>query len=203
MAVIKFDNGFTQKADDKAPAESKAVIKKDSVKMEKKGIGRKMVDAFIVNDIKTVTHTTVKEYVKPQAARILWQGISSIIGKVLGVDTSNAVYNSMVKNNSFLNSGSNNAVVQASNPEQLKVYDYTMMSVQTQDDARLVIQAMMEAINTYGRVRVSDLYEYMGKTNFGYPCNDYGWTKEDMVAASAVEREGRWIFSLPRAKMLD
>ena len=59
---------------------------------------------------------------------------------------------------------------------------------------------MDELVDTYGVVRVADLYDLVGKTG-DYTDNKYGWTNIRNAEIVRV-REGYWI-KMPRAMPID
>lgn len=76
-------------------------------------------------------------------------------------------------------------------------YGYDDVIVPTRADAEEVIRQMDEIMETYGMVRVADLYESVGlQTSF--TDNNYGWM--NIRSADVVRmRDGGWLVKMPKA----
>lgn len=59
----------------------------------------------------------------------------------------------------------------------------------------MILHGLMEAIDNFGIVSVSDMYEMAKIPNDNYTLNDYGWT--DIRGAEVVRHRGSYVISLP------
>lgn len=66
--------------------------------------------------------------------------------------------------------------------------------LESREDAINVIEAMIERVETYGFVSVSDLYDLIGMTG-KYSDHKYGWT--NLIAADVVQDSEGFFLVLP------
>lgn len=79
-------------------------------------------------------------------------------------------------------------------------YSYDDIILTSRGEAEDVLDRMYELLDTYGLVRVADLFDLVGKT-CNYTDNKYGWTNLRNAEIVRV-REGYWI-KMPRAIPID
>lgn len=75
-------------------------------------------------------------------------------------------------------------------------YNYDDIVLETRGEAEDVLDRMYEILDSYGFVRVADLYDLVGKTG-DYTDNKFGWARLDSAEIVRV-REGYWL-KLPKA----
>ena len=75
-------------------------------------------------------------------------------------------------------------------------YSYNDIVLTRRGEAEDVLDRMFELIDTYGLVRVADLYDLVGITG-NYTDNKYGWT--NIQNADIVRVKGVYMIRLPRA----
>lgn len=80
-------------------------------------------------------------------------------------------------------------------------YSYDDIVLQSRGEAEDVLSRMDELMDTYGLVRVADLYDLVGITG-NYTDNKYGWT--NITRAEIVRtRDGGYMIKMPRAVPID
>lgn len=79
-------------------------------------------------------------------------------------------------------------------------YSYEDIVLESRGEAEEVLTRMDELLETYGAVRVADLYDLVGKT-CNYTDNRYGWT--NLRSAEAVRVSDGYRLKLPPARALD
>ena len=76
-------------------------------------------------------------------------------------------------------------------------FSYEDVIVDTRGEAERVIDLMGEIIESYGMVRVTDLYDLVD-LSCDYTCHNYGWV--DISRAEAVRlRDGSYMIKMPKA----
>ena len=79
-------------------------------------------------------------------------------------------------------------------------YDFDDVILDTRGDAADVLDRMNEIVETYGLVRVADLYDLVGLT-CNYTDNKYGWTS--LRTADIVRVRDGYTLKLPKAMPID
>lgn len=79
-------------------------------------------------------------------------------------------------------------------------YSYEDIVIENRGEAEEVLTRMDELLETYGVVRVADLYDLVGKT-CEYTDNKYGWT--NLRSADVVRVSDGYKLKLPRALAID
>lgn len=83
---------------------------------------------------------------------------------------------------------------------RLAVYDYDNIILSSRGEAEDVLMKMDELMDTYGLVRVADLYDLVGITG-NYTDNKYGWT--NIRNAEIVRVRDGYMIKMPRAVAID
>ena len=82
----------------------------------------------------------------------------------------------------------------------MAVYDYDNIILSSRGEAEDVLMKMDELMDTYGLVRVADLYDLVGITG-NYTDNKYGWT--NIRNAEIVRVRDGYMIKMPRAVAID
>lgn len=80
-------------------------------------------------------------------------------------------------------------------------YNHDDIVLDSRGEAEDVLERMREAIDEYGTVSVGDLYDLVGKTNYEYTDNKYGWT--NLRNAEPIRVRDGYMLKLPKALPLD
>jgi hypothetical protein len=75
-------------------------------------------------------------------------------------------------------------------------YDYTNITLDTRAEAEAVRSSLDDIVDSYGYVRVADLYDLIGETG-NYTDNDYGWF--NVRNAEIVRVRDGYMLKMPRA----
>lgn len=80
-------------------------------------------------------------------------------------------------------------------------YSYDDIEFDTRGEAQVVLDSMDDLMDTYGLVRVADLYDLVGITG-SYTDNKYGWTN---ISSAKIDRtrSGKYAIRMPRAIAID
>ena len=79
-------------------------------------------------------------------------------------------------------------------------YSFDEIILSTRGEAEDVLTRMDELMETYGLVRVADLYDLVGLTG-NYTDNKYGWT--NIINAKIVRTRDGYVIDMPRAVPID
>ena len=172
-----------------------------SVITKKKSVARKITDEFVSDDAKNVKSYILWDVLIPAAKKALWDIITDGADIILYGGSNRNKKRSTADRVSYTNySDKYNKVNRFDRTEPRFRVSYDDIILESRSEAEDVITRMDELMDTYGLVRVADLFDLVGKT--GSPTdNGYGWT--NITSAEVVRvREGYWI-KMPRAIPID
>lgn len=195
----------TETAPVEAP-KTKKVISGTASKV-KKPLGKKIQETFIQGDITEVTRHIVQDIIIPSAIDTVREmGYNLIDGMLYGDDAPSA-RRSRRRNRertSIDRGTGRNSAPARHNRRSLYFDDVT---VDTWEEADLVIQELRECIEDYDRpARVTDLYSAVGWDSLiDFTTDGYGWTDLRGVRPVQVRVDGetKWAISLPKAQPLE
>lgn len=197
--------------EEKAESKSKPVervkakkIVQGKVELKKKSEFRKIIGAFIAEDIGNVKDIVIQEIVIPT----IQQGILESIGIVFGIDArgfyrrdSNRRSGERVSYGKYYDTKDTRKNDRDSGYRRRETLDFGDVSVESKSEALDVLDNMAYYIEEYGYCTVTDLYDMLGKTP---PTTgiDYGW---ESMSSIRHERTfgGEYRLMLPRPVLLD
>lgn len=187
-------------------AERKKVDKviSGTAKVKKKSEFRKFADNFISEDVDSVKTYVVRDVIIPSVIDLVEDivvgGIRTLLRGESGRRDSRDRRTSYGGSPSYINYNrmSDRRDDRSYRDNQTRRgYDQGSVVVNSRADAEAVIEQMDGIIETYGMVRVADLYDLVGMTS-NYTDNNYGWT--NIRNAEPVRlRDGGWEIRMPRA----
>ena len=197
--------------EEKAESKSKPVervkakkIVQGKVELKKKSEFRKIIGAFIAEDIGNVKDIVIQEIVIPT----IQQGILESIGIVFGIDA-RGFYRRGDSNRRSGERVSYGKYYDTKEPRKgnrdgyrrRETLDFGDVSVESKSEALDILDNMAYYIEEYGYCTVTDLYDMLGKTP---PTTgiDYGW---ESMSSIRHERTfgGEYRLMLPRPVLLD
>lgn len=168
---------------------------------KKKSKARKFTEELVSEDAKNVKSYVLGEVLIPAIKKLISDIVTDGIDIILYGQSKKGSKRSTADRVSYRNyydeprnSSRNNRPVLASG------YSYDDIILESRGEAQDVLTRMDELVDTYGVVRVADLYDLVGKTG-DYTDNKYGWTNIRNAEIVRV-REGYWI-KMPRAMPID
>ncbi len=166
-------------------------------KEKKKSEARKLLGAFIPEDVQNVKGYILSDIILPMVKDGILDAMSYLLkGEVRKSKKSPG---SRVQYGGFFEQNRSN---RRSSTYNRSGYDLESDLVfDTRGDADAVIDAMNEILDQYPTVSVGDLYDLAGVTVNNYTANNYGWT--DIGDARSVRTSDGYILKLPRPKPLD
>lgn len=188
-----------QKETNNTEAETKRADKvtTGTVKTKKKSEAHKLKDIFVKGDIEDIKSYAFNDVLVPAVIKaitdIVKNGIDIFFygepgrgGKRAGLRTDyRGAYND----------GHTSSRVRSN------VGEFEMPIFSSREDANIVLEGMDALIETYGIVRVADVFDLAGITNRNYMANKYGWT--NLRAAEVVRAYDGYEIRLPRPMPID
>ena len=188
----------------------KEKVIKGSVKVEKKKLGKRVVDFLFSNKIDDMGNYLVETYLKPGVGNLLYSivvGAARMMfgrgGYPQGQYIPGQGYQPGGRDPYQYNTYSNQAYAQPQPVGYGQRVSISDVSFDTKDDAYLVLDRMAREISRYQKVRVADFYTFAGVTgqegNWALQAN--GWyTLGD--AHPILRTDGRWIIDFPPVQNL-
>lgn len=188
------------KEQQKAAQEHKVekVVTGKVITKKKSGL-RKFTDDFISEDAKNVKSYIFGEVLIPAIKKaisdIVTDGIDMILygGPRGGSRRSSA---DKVSYRNYYDRGPTRSTVS----DRYSAYSYDDVILNSRGEAEDVLARMDELMETYGLVRVADLYDLVGITG-SYTDNKYGWT--NIRDAKIVRTRDGYMIDMPRAIPID
>lgn len=186
-----------------ATAEEKRVSKviKGDVKLKKKSELTKLADVFIAEDVGNVKSYLFMDVLVPAAKKMIYDIVVEGIGMVLGTSGRGSKSNggARVSYAKYYDRDRDDRRPQDLSRARTR-FDYDDIVFETRGQAEDALEEMTNVIETYGYVRVADLYD-MVELSQPYTSNKFGWT--NIASAEVVRVNGGYIIKLPRAMALD
>jgi hypothetical protein len=173
-----------------------------TAKVKKKSELRKFADNFISEDVGNVKDYLVKDVIIPTVVDfiedIVVGGIRTLLRGDAGRRDSRGSRSygspSYINYNRMSDRRDDRSY---RNDQPRRGYDQGTVVVNSRADAEAVIEQMDGIMETYGMVRVADLYDLVGMTS-NFTDNNYGWT--NIRNAQPVRlRDGGWEIKMPMA----
>lgn len=204
----KFDykpNSFKYKEEQKTaveetkPVEVQKVVQ-GPVTIKKKTGARKLLNMLIAEDLPSIKDHVFKDVLIPSIKKAIDDIVHMLLygesarsrDKYPGTKVTFKDYSSYSKS-----SGSSSS----SSSSERTGFDYEDYVFDMRGDAEQVLFQMEDILDKYRIVRVSQLYELMGKKNNNYCVYNYGWTNLDNAKVVRV-REG-YVLQLPKPYSID
>lgn len=173
-------------------------IVKAGVKKRKTPLGKKFARAMFNEETKNIKNYVIHDIIIPGAKNVVYDIVVNSLGMTLfgqimpsnlkrhnGISSPITNYNarSTVVNGGRTNRASQSNVRQISDHAR-RNHDYAEITFLQRQEAEAVLDRMIDYLDNYGIVRVSDLYDLIGATS-NYADKKYGWTN---LGGSTVER---------------
>lgn len=164
-----------------------------NVKVKKKSEFRKLADIFIAEDLSTIKSYIIRDVLIPT--------IKKALSEIIKGGSDMLLYGESKKSSSPATKISYMGYYkeQNNNPRPVvtrQTYEYEDLIFDTRGDAEAVIQSLQDIIDEYQIVRVAELYELAGVTNFANTANSYGWT--NINEAKVVMTRDGYVIKLPK-----
>ena len=167
----------------------------------KKNEMRKLKDVFISEDVKSVKSYIFLDVLVPAIKDAIEDIVTNGIRMVLRGETGARKPSSTASKVSYSRYYDRRDEDRFARENRVSArYSYDDIILESRGEAEDVISRMEEIIETYGFVRVADLYDLVGITG-DYTDNNYGWT--NIRSAEPVRVRNGYMLRLPRAVPLN
>jgi len=186
-----------QQAEEAKKAERQIVpVASGSVKPKKKTGFNKLADIFISEDVGNVKEYVVQDIVVPTIKKGLMGALDMILNGGSGYSSDRRRSDSRVTYRKFYDEPRDRHRPRVSSDR----FDYATISYTTRGEAEAVYAQMLDALDTYGLVTVSDMYD-MSRLVPPHTSNKYGWFS--LPEKAVVRSQGEYILDIPKAEPID
>lgn len=172
-------------------------IVKGSIVKKRGSVVEKMAGLFLAQNPDEAYDDIVRDIVIPAIKNVFIDSLNTLLnGKPTRSRTGTTA--SRVSYRDFYDKESERDKLRYSS-RQSDAIAYDDVIFESVGDAEIVLDAMEDAIEQYGRISVSDYYDLSGVevTTRDYPAGKYGW--KNISGSKAVRVKEGWIIKLPRA----
>lgn len=188
-----------QKANEREKKVEKVVTGK--VITKKKSKISKLAGEFISEDANTVGSYILGEVLIPNIKRVISDIVTDGIDILLYGESRRGSKRSTADRVSYTNYSSRDRGSYRNDRASLvSGYSYDDIILTSRGEAEDVLRRMDELMDTYGLVRVADLYDLVGITG-NYTDNKYGWT--NIRNAEVIRVRDGYMIKMPRAVPID
>lgn len=191
-----------QKSKDANKIEEKRIDKvvTGTVKTRKKSKFSKIADEFISEDAKNVKSYVFGEVLIPAIKKAISDIVTDGIDIILYGESRRGNKRSTADRVSYRNYYDDRRPSRIDRSNVSYGYNYDDIILSTRGEAEDVLARMDELMDTYGLVRVADLYDLVGITG-NYTDNKYGWT--NIRSAEIMRVRDGYMIKMPRAVPID
>lgn len=166
--------------------------------IKKKSFMKRMKETFIAEDVGDVGDYILHNVLIPAIKRGIVESVNNGISRLLLGGSSN-VYssNSTYGQGSYISYNSISNVVRSNSQEMRarSIYDYQNWSFKTYEAADKVLHDMIELIDIYKCVSISEYYQLIGKSTTSAD-NNYGWT--NLFTTDILPDGDGWYINFPK-----
>jgi len=170
------------------------------VKKKKRGLFSKLSGEFISEDAKNVKSYVFGEVLIPAIKKAISDIVTDGIDIILYGESRKGGRRSTADRVSYRSYYDSSTRRESRAPMTYNGYSYDDIILSTRGEAEDVLSRMDELIDSYGLVRVADLYDLVGITG-SFTDNKYGWTNIRNAEIMRV-RDG-YMIKMPRAVPID
>lgn len=171
-------------------------------RVNKKSLGKKFAEAFIQEDVTSVSDYIINDVLIPNIKNSLVDMLEGAIEMIFNGErrspgNSNVYHANKPKTSYASYYKSETSGVKARTTGRYSVKDILVDTRQEADD---IFSAMADAISEYGQASVGDLYDAVGITDSSFQDQNWGWTT---MAGAGVKRVGDgYLLVLPKCESL-
>jgi len=168
---------------------------------KKKSSFRKFTDEFISEDAKNIKSYVFGEVLIPAIKKAISDIVTDGIDMILYGGSRGGGRRSISDKVSYRNYYDRGSSYRREEPRSTySAYSYDDIILDSRGEAEDVLERMDELIESYGLVRVADLYDLVGITG-NYTDNKYGWT--NIRNAQIIRVRDGYMIKMPRAIPID
>lgn len=177
-----------------------APIASQKVKVQKKSTSKKIFESFVTTDAETLRDYIFNDVFVP----LIKKGIVETINMILynNPKAYNKGSTSKISYGGYVNSGFKSEPQKALPlKKKSNTFDFENITFESRGDAENVLNAMLQAIGTYGCVSVLDLYDLAGIETDAFTADKYGWT--DLSSSDIVRGYDGFYIRFPNVQPIN
>lgn len=193
-------NRSKEEQNNKLPEKKVEKVVTGKVITKKKSGLNKFVSEFISEDAKNVKTYVVGEVLIPAIKKAVSDIVTDGIDMILYGGTRRDGKRPTADRVSYRSYYDRSSSMSSRDTRTVSGYSYDDIILNSRGEAEDVLSRMDELMDTYGLVRVADLYDLVGITG-NYTDNKYGWT--NIRNAEIVRVRDGYMIKMPRAVPID
>lgn len=192
-------NSHKSKDENTKPAGEKQIKKlvTKPAKTKKKGELRKFAEEFIVDDVKNIKSYVLTDVLIPTIKDTIWDIITNTLDMFLFDGSKDHRKSRKASPKISYRDYYDSKNDRGRKYDVRERFDFDDLEFDSRGEADAVLTGMLETIDNYGVVTVSDMYD-MADVTAPYTGNRYGWTS--LRNAEVVRVRNAYIIKLPKAK---
>lgn len=187
-----------QKSNEREKRVEKVVTGKVVTKQKSKF--SKVANEFVSGDAHSVGSYVVRDVLIPALKKLISDIVTDGTDILLYGESGKRGRRSTADRFSYSNCYNGSSTARSNNGPLTSRYSYDDIVLTSRGEAQDVLDRMFELMDTYGLVRVADLYDLVGITG-SYTDNKYGWT--NIQSAEIVRVRDGYLIKMPRAMPID
>lgn len=194
-------NRFKEEQKDKAQEKKIEKVVTGPVVTRKKNGFQKFADEFVSEDAKNIKSYVFGEVLIPAIKKLISDIVTDGVDMFLYGEKRSGSKRSTAGRVSYTNYyDRDNRSTRDTRATSYSSYSYDEIVLSNRGEAEEVLERLDELMDTYGLVRVADLYDLVGITG-NYTDNKYGWT--NIRNAEIVRVRDGYMIKMPRAVPID
>lgn len=192
-------NSHKSKDENTKPAGEKQIKKlvTKPAKTKKKGEFRKFAEEFIVDDVKNIKSYVLTDVLIPTIKDTIWDIFTNTLDMFLFNGSKDHRKSRKASPKISYRDYYDSKNDRGRKYDVRERFDFDDLEFDSRGEADAVLTGMLETIDNYGVVTVSDMYD-MADVTAPYTGNRYGWTS--LRNAEVVRVRNAYIIKLPKAK---
>lgn len=170
-----------------------------TVKTKKKSEFDKIKDIFISEDARNIKSFVIDDVLIPSIKKAISDIVVNGVDIILYGGSGRSNRRTTVTDRFSYDQCSQNRYARTDSRVRTS-YDFDDIILETRGEAEAVLSQMDAIIDTYGVVKVSDMYDLVGKT-CEYTDNKYGWT--NLRNAEPIHVRDGYLLKMPKAIPID
>jgi len=207
MAEVQYDNSLAAQATRLQATTNPPQEEPKNVPVAKgtakKSIGKTLKNQIFLASAKDVGKTLWQDNLLPGIKRAVIAAINKWLfneDSVITMATANRIQKSIAQTIQVNNQNTQMAAAQQTTVRSPRMFE-TVFVYNNVDDARGVLDVLLSSAEKYGKVRVSDMYEF-SSLSFDPQWLNWGWTYADVskVSPKFSSIDKQWYIEMPQAK---
>lgn len=202
MSELKPNSHKFKESEAKKEKRRLSPVTSNKVVVQKKSAGKKIWESFITTDAETLGDYIYNDVIVPLIKKGIVETINMILYNNPRANNSNGNSASKVTYGGYVNSAFKPAPQQALPlKKKSETFDFENIIFETRSDAENVLNAMYQAIQTYGDVSVLDFYDLTHIDTDNFTAHKYGWT--DLSGTDIIRGHNGYYIKFPNVRPIN